>query len=331
MLVLGIETSCDETSAALVDGTGILSNIITTQDVHQKYGGVVPEFASRAHMRQLLTVIGAALQEAQRALTDIEALAVTRGPGLAGSLLVGLSVCKGIALALKKPWIGINHIEGHILATAETSDTACHPYICLVASGGHTLLVHVKKPLQYKIVGRTIDDAAGEAFDKVAKILGLGYPGGPRVEQSAKGGNPSAISFPRALMESDSLDFSFSGLKTAVLYHVQNLNPEVAEQQTPHIAAGFQQAVVDVLIEKSLRALRRFNCRHLVLAGGVVRNTPLRTAFQQTCRRHDITLSMPAPELCTDNAAMIARAGRMRLLRGQVSSLSLDAMPNLSL
>lgn len=331
MLVLGIETSCDETSAAVVDEGGILSNIIATQQIHQKYGGVVPEFASRAHMRQLLVIIEAALQEAKKNLADVQALAVTYGPGLAGSLLVGLSVCKGIALGLQKPFIGINHLEGHIMATAAKGEAVEYPFICLVASGGHTLLVYAEEPLQYKVIGRTLDDAAGEAFDKVAKILGLGYPGGPQIERAAAKGDANAIAFPRALMENDNLDFSFSGLKTAVYYHVRTLDANSAEQMTPDIAASFQAAVIDVLIEKSLRALELFHCRHLVLAGGVMRNRTLRQAFQLACSEKALKLSLPDPELCTDNAAMIAWAGRMRLLQGQSSSLSLDVAPNLTL
>ncbi len=331
MLVLGIETSCDETSAALVDAGGILSNIIATQAIHQQYGGVVPEFASRAHMRQLLIIIDAALKEEKKNLSDVQAIAVTFGPGLAGSLLVGLSVGKGMALSLHKPFIGINHLEGHIMATAADNGNEQYPFICLIASGGHTLLVYVREPLQFQVIGRTIDDAAGEAFDKVAKILGLGYPGGPHIERAAAKGDPCSISFPRALMESDNLDFSFSGLKKAVFYHVRTLDASEADRQIPHIAAAFQAAVIDVLIEKSLRALKLYRCNHLVLAGGVMRNQTLRMAFQQACNQHAVTLTMPEPELCTDNAAMIARAGRLRLLQGQSSPLSLDVAPNLTL
>lgn len=331
MRILGIETSCDETSAAVVDDHRICSNIIATQKIHEAYGGVVPEFASRAHMRQLSGIIRLALQQAECTLNDLDALAVTCGPGLAGSLLVGLSLCKGLSLALGKPFIGVNHIEGHILATADQLEEICYPYICLVASGGHTLLVLVREPLRYEIVGRTIDDAAGEAFDKVAKVLGLGYPGGPAIEQTARRGDSQAIAFPRALMESGSLDFSFSGLKTAVLYYAQSLAPEQAAARLPDIAASFQQAAIDQLFTKSLRAMEAHGCRTLVLAGGVMRNGPLRRHFSEKCQGLGLALAIPEPELCTDNAAMIALAGYLHLRAGETSDLALDVAPNLSL
>jgi N6-L-threonylcarbamoyladenine synthase len=331
MRVLGIETSCDETSAAVIDESGILSNIIATQKIHESYGGVVPEFASRAHMRQLSGIIRLALEQASLSLREIDALAVTFGPGLAGSLLVGLSACKGLALALNKPFIGVNHIEGHILATAAQLQTISFPYICLVASGGHTLLVLVREPLSYEIVGRTIDDAAGEAFDKVAKVLGLGYPGGPAIERAARNGSAKAIAFPRALLESGNLNFSFSGLKTAVLYYAQSLEPGKGTAHLPDIAASFQQAAIDTLFMKSQRALEAYGCRALVLAGGVMRNGPLRDHFNSRCHELGIELAIPAPELCTDNAAMIAQAGYLHLLAGERSGFSLDVAPNLSL
>ena len=328
MITLGIETSCDETSAALAQNRRILSNIIATQKVHEQYGGVVPEFASRAHMKQLLGILRVALQEADKTLQEVDAIAVTCGPGLAGSLLVGVSVAKGLAYSLNIPYIGINHIEGHLLATEEELE---FPYLALVASGGHTLLVLVEASLRYRIVGRTIDDAAGEAFDKVAKLLGLGYPGGPQVEKTARLGKSRAIPFPRALMEEGNLNFSFSGLKTAVLYHAQSLTSEQRTAALPDITASFQQAVIDVLIEKSKRALQRFQCRTLVLAGGVVRNSALREQFAAFCLKENFTLVVPAPELCTDNAGMIARAGYVHLMNGERSDFGLDVAPNLSL
>jgi len=328
MIILGIETSCDETSAALAQNRRILSNIIATQKVHEQYGGVVPEFASRAHMKQLLGILRVALQEADKTLQEVDAIAVTCGPGLAGSLLVGVSVAKGLAYSLNIPYIGINHIEGHLLATEEELE---FPYLALVASGGHTLLVLVQASLRYRIVGRTIDDAAGEAFDKVAKLLGLGYPGGPQVEKTARLGKSRAIPFPRALMEEGNLNFSFSGLKTAVLYHAQSLTSEQRTAALPDITASFQQAVIDVLIEKSKRALQRFQCRTLVLAGGVVRNSALREQFAAFCLKENFTLVVPAPELCTDNAGMIARAGYVHLMNGERSDFGLDVAPNLSL
>lgn len=331
MVILGIETSCDETSAAVLDDTGIISNIIATQVIHSKYGGVVPEYASRAHVRQLLPIVQLALDQSGKTLSDINALAVTYGPGLAGSLLVGMGVCKGLALGLKIPWIGVNHIEGHIWAFLAEQKTQKYPFICLVASGGHTILIFVEGPLQYRVIGRTIDDAAGEAFDKVAKVLNLSYPGGPAIEAAARNGNEEAISFPQALMEKESLDFSFSGLKTAVLYYVRSIPPERRNAEIADIAACFQSAVIDVLVEKSFRALTLHRCTALVLAGGVVRNTPLRNRFETRCKAEGIELSIPSPELCTDNAAMIAQVGFMRLQRGEQSDFELDAAPNLTL
>jgi len=331
MIVLGIETSCDETSAALVDGASVLSNIVATQTVHQEYGGVVPEFASRAHIRQLLPVIRLALGKAGRSWSDIQGLAVTHGPGLAGSLLIGLSTCKGLALALDLPWIGINHLEGHLMAVSASRAAPEYPHIALLVSGGHTLLVLAEAPLSYRIIGRTLDDAAGEAFDKVAKTLGLGYPGGPAIERSASAGRDQAVSFPRALLKGDDLNFSFSGLKTAVLYHVRSRPPHQVENEIADISASFQRAVVDVLVAKSIRALEKHDIRVLLLAGGVARNTALRKALADKCQRSGIDFFVPPAELCTDNAAMIARAGYERLIRGQRSNHDLDAAPDLSL
>lgn len=326
MLVLGIETSCDETSAAVVNDSELLSNITTTQAIHQEYGGVVPEFASRAHMKQLSPIIHVALEKARIKMQQLDAIAVTHGPGLAGALLVGLCTAKGMAFSLGIPFIGVNHLEGHILANA-VQDKLPFPYISLVASGGHTLLIYVEEPFQYHICGQTIDDAAGEAFDKVSKILNLGYPGGPRIEKAALNGNPDRFQFPRALLDSESLDFSFSGLKTAVLYHMHKHPNSI----TADVAAAFQKAVVDVLLEKTLRAKDRFKCNNIVLAGGVIRNSALRDAFKQASRKNQFNLILPEPEYCTDNAAMIARAGHMRLSSGFASSLDLDVKPNLSL
>ncbi|MBD3374929.1 tRNA (adenosine(37)-N6)-threonylcarbamoyltransferase complex transferase subunit TsaD [candidate division KSB1 bacterium] len=331
MLVLGIETSCDETSAAVVDKNRTLSNIVATQTEHIEFGGVVPEFASRAHIRQLPTIVRMALKKADVQICDLDGCAVTYGPGLAGSLLIGLLFCKGLAQSLKIPWIGINHLEGHIMAVAAEKAPPDFPYLALVVSGGHTLLVKVENPLQYEIVGRTIDDAAGEAFDKTAKILGLGYPGGPIIERHAKNGNGRAIDFPRAMLDKNHLDFSFSGLKTAVLYYAQSLSTRERQDKVDDIAASFQQAVIDVLVEKSMRALERFKIKNFILSGGVARNSTLRDAFSHSCRENQIDFRVPAPELCTDNAAMIARVGHIRLQRGEFSANTLDVKPNLSL
>ena len=331
MTILGIETSCDETSAAVVNDQKILSNIIATQTIHEAYGGVVPEFASRAHIKQLIPIIKMALKKAKVCLSDIDGIAVTYGPGLAGSLLVGLGVAKGLSLCLNKPFIGINHIEGHILAVTGNDTKINYPYIALVASGGHSILVHIEKPFAYKIIGQTIDDAAGEAFDKVAKLLHLGYPGGPKIENAAKAGNNKAIDFPRALLNKDNFDFSFSGLKTSVLYYVQNKQRRGEDFSVADVAASFQKAIVDVLVEKTWRALQKYGCDTLVLAGGVIRNTPLRKAFESMCQHQGIDLLTPEPILCTDNAGMIARAGHFRLQEGERSDYSMDVIPNLTL
>ncbi len=331
MNILGIETSCDETSAAVVNDHTVLSNIIATQAIHAEYGGVVPEFASRAHIRQLSPIINAALDTAACTLAEIDGIAVTYGPGLAGSLLVGLGMAKGLALSLKKPFIGVNHIEGHILAAAAENPALNTPFIALVVSGGHTILVHAEAPLSFHIIGQTIDDAAGEAFDKVAKILDLGYPGGPLIEKAAHDGDGHSIDFPRALMDKDNLNFSFSGLKTSVLYWVQSRRRKNEMFSVADVAASFQQAVVDVLVGKTFRALDQYHIKNLILAGGVARNTLLRQSFENRCAEEHIDLKIPAPILCTDNAGMIARAGHMRLSRGESSDFTLDVIPNLTL
>lgn len=331
MYVLGIETSCDETAAAITDNEKALSNVVATQTIHAEYGGVVPEFASRAHIKQLIWIIESALKEAQIKKTDLEGLAVTYGPGLAGSLLVGLNVAKAMAFSLSLPWIGVNHIEGHIFAVQVNQNSPTQPFLCLVVSGGHTLLVHVTGVGKYRVLGQTIDDAAGEAFDKVAKILGLTYPGGPAIEAAAKGGDPKSISFPRALLTEDNLNFSFSGLKTSVLYYVRSLSVSKLQAQLSNIAASFQAAVVDVLIAKTLKAVEQLQVKHLVLAGGVARNSSLRHQFEIACAKQGLNLSIPSPDLCTDNALMIARVGYEYLLMGKASSFELGPRPSLEL
>ncbi len=331
MLILGIETSCDETSAAVVDEHRVLSNIVATQMIHQLYGGVVPEFASRAHLQRLPTVVRTALQQAGIEAAAVDGIAVTCGPGLAGSLLVGVCFAKGLAMRLGRPLIGVNHIEGHIAAAAADDSPLPFPYIALVVSGGHSLLVLAEAPFAYRIIGSTLDDAAGEAFDKAAKILGLGYPGGPAVERAAKDGDPAAVPLPRPLLDREDFNFSFSGLKTALLYTVHDLKRQNRTLPVADLAASFEQAVVDVLVEKTVRATRAFSCRRLVLAGGVMRNSRLRAAFEEACRKHKLEARVPAPLLCTDNAGMIARAGYLRLAAGQRSDWSLDVKPNLQL
>jgi len=332
MKILGIETSCDETSAAILDDDRLKSNIILSQlDVHRAYGGVVPELASRAHIQAIVPIIREALAEAGIAKNAVDGIAVTYGPGLIGSLLVGLNVAKGIALSLKKPLIGVNHIEGHIFANALEHPQLKPPFLALVVSGGHTQLVDVKDWGEYTIVGKTIDDAAGEAFDKVAKLLGLDYPGGPEIDRLARNGNPEFVKFPRAWMGSRNFNFSFSGLKTAVLTYVELQTDEFIRDHLADIVASFQEAVVDVLLEKSRKALVALKYHQVALAGGVARNWALRNAFVQMGKKNRVDVFLPGAEFCTDNAAMIAKVGQFYLEKGVVSPPTLDANPSLKL
>ncbi|MDZ7271068.1 MAG: tRNA (adenosine(37)-N6)-threonylcarbamoyltransferase complex transferase subunit TsaD [candidate division KSB1 bacterium] len=331
MRILGIETSCDDSAAAVVDDDRILANVISSQGIHREYGGVVPEYASRAHMRLLLPVIRHALDLANLQTRDLEAIAVTYGPGLAGSILVGLNVAKSMALALNIPWVGVNHLEGHIFANFLGQAKPPVPFLCLIVSGGHTQLVIVEAEGRYRTIGRTIDDAAGEAFDKVARVLGLGYPGGPALAHLAESGNPHAIAFPRPMMEEGNLDFSFSGIKTAVLYYVQGLGEEEARRQLPDIAASFQAAVVDVLVRKTMAAAAKWHMRTICLAGGVAANTALREALETEAESQGCRLYVPPQELCTDNAAMIARAGLSHIERGERAADELRPEPALTL
>lgn len=332
MKILGIETSCDETAAAVLIDNTIKANVIAVQAIHQKYGGVVPEFASREHMRLLLPVIQTALETAGLEKHQLDGIAVTYGPGLAGSLLIGLNVAKALALSLSIPWIAVNHIEGHILSNLVGKASFTFPFLCLVVSGGHTQLVLVSEPGQYQVLGRTRDDAVGEAYDKVARILDLGYPGGPLIDKIARQASATGtIRFPRAYLEPDSFDFSFSGLKTAVLYYVRKLTPAALEQQIPEIAAEFQAAVVEVLVNKTLAAAEKYHIQQLAIAGGVARNSELRKQFTFRCQQNGFQVSIPDPELCTDNAAMIAQAGHFRLLAGEHSDLSVGPRASLAL
>ena len=335
MLILGIETSCDETAASVVeDGTQIRSNVISTQfDVHKQYGGIVPELACRKHIENIDTVIFSALKEAGVSFNDIDLFAVTHGPGLVGSLLVGLSASKGIAYSLKKPLVGINHIEAHIHARFLEDPDIPLPLITLVVSGGHTELYIMKEHGLYKLLGRTRDDAAGEAFDKVAKMLGLGFPGGPVIEKLAKNGRLTDIEFPRALKSKDSFDFSFSGLKTAVSYYIKN-NPNFVLED---VAFAFQEALVDALVTKTIRAAKKEGIKNILLAGGVAANTPLRQKMQAEGQKDGITVHVPSLILCTDNAAMTACAGYYRFKEKGFNKdlffdyLDLDAVANLKL
>ena len=331
MLILGIETSCDETGVAVVeDGKKILANEVASQiPLHARFGGVVPEIASRAHLGVIASMLRSALSAAGCSLGDIDAIAVTIGPGLVGSLLVGLSFAKSLAYAERKPLVPVHHLEGHICANSLTGDAPEFPFMALVASGGHTDLIECRAPLEYRILGRTRDDAAGEAFDKVAKIIGLEYPGGPAIERAAADGRADAFDFPRPMLGGAGLDFSFSGLKTAVLYCFRELEkaPD-ASAKVPHVAASFQAAVADVLAEKARRAVAETRMNRLALAGGVMANGLVRETIMRTV---DCEVFAPPPELCVDNGAMIAAAGMHRFVAGHVADLSLNADPNLRL
>lgn len=331
--ILAIESSCDETAAAVVtDGREVKSNIIYSQiDLHTLYGGVVPEIASRKHVEKINQVIEAAVKEATVTWDDIDAVAVTYGPGLVGALLVGVSAAKSIAYAKKKPLVGVNHIEGHIMANFIENPELKPPFMCMVASGGHSHLVYVRDYNEFEIVGRTRDDAAGEAFDKVARAIGLGYPGGPKVDKLSKEGNPQAIAFPRAFMADAPYDFSFSGLKSAVLNYLNSCEMKHVEVNKADVAASFQQAVIDVLTDNSIRAAKDFGCEVLALAGGVASNSSLRSAMEEKCRCEGIKFYHPSPVYCTDNAAMIGVAGYYEYINGTRHGWNLNAVPNLKI
>lgn len=331
--ILAIETSCDETSAAVVrDGRQVLSNVISTQiDIHKKFGGVVPEVAARKHLENVNIVVQEALQQAEIKLDEIDAIAVTSGPGLVGALLIGLTTAKALAYSINKPLIGVNHIEGHIAANYIQHKELKPPFVCLVASGGHSHIVKVRDYDSFEILGRTRDDAAGEAFDKIARALGLGYPGGPLIDMLSVQGNPRAINFPRAFLEEGSYDFSFSGLKSATLNYLNSMKMKEEEINVADVAASFQAAVVEVLAEKLVRAAIEHNSRYAVLAGGVAANTSLRQELKRLGEQKGIEVLYPAPILCTDNAAMIGSAAYYRFLKGIYSDLTLNARPNLSI
>jgi N6-L-threonylcarbamoyladenine synthase len=331
MLVLGIETSCDETAAAvLADGT-LRSNVVESQDpIHARYGGVVPELASRRHLEMVLPVVARALDDAGVRLGDLDGIAVTHGPGLVGSLLVGLSAAKAFAYAHRLPLVGVNHLEGHIFAGRLADPTLEPPFLALVVSGGHTALYACEAPLRYRLIGQTRDDAAGEAFDKVAKLLGLGYPGGPAVERTAREGDPKAIAFPVAQFQDGAPDFSFSGLKTAVSLHVRQHAP-LAPGTVADVCASFQATAVKMLVRKAIGAARRLGIRRILLTGGVAANGALREALEVECAERGYTWTAPPPRLCTDNAAMIAAAGTARLEAGERADLSLNAHATLAL
>ena len=332
-LILAIESSCDETAASVVkNGRCVLSNIISSQiAIHTLYGGVVPEIASRKHIEKINQVVEAALKEADVTLDDIDAIGVTYGPGLVGALLVGVAEAKAIAYAKKKPLVGVHHIEGHVSANYIEHPDLEPPFLCEIISGGHTHLVIVKDYGSFEILGRTRDDAAGEAFDKVASAIGLGYPGGPKIDKLAKEGNPHAIDFPRAHMEDAPYDFSFSGVKSAVLNHLNKCRMTGEPIVEADIAASFQQAVVDVLVDNAIRAAKDYHMDRLAIAGGVASNGALRAAMEAACEKEGIRFYRPSPIFCTDNAAMIGVAAYYEYQKGTRHGWDLNAVPNLKL
>ena len=331
--ILAIESSCDETAAAVVkNGREVLSNIIYSQiALHTEYGGVVPEIASRKHIEKINQVIEQALSEAHMELKEMDAIAVTYGPGLVGALLVGVSAAKAISFASGIPLVGVHHIEGHISANYIENKDLEPPFICLVVSGGHSHLVVVKDYGEYEILGRTRDDAAGEAFDKVARAIGLGYPGGPKIDKISREGNPDAIHFPRAKVAEAEYDFSFSGLKSAVLNYLNSCQMKGEEINRADVAASFQKAVIDVLVEHSMDAVKRYGYNKFAIAGGVASNSSLRAAFEAACEKRNIQFFHPSPIFCTDNAAMIGTAGYYEFIKGVRSGYDLNAVPNLKL
>jgi N6-L-threonylcarbamoyladenine synthase len=332
VLVLGIESSCDETSASVVvDGRRVLSNVVASQDdVHAPYGGVVPELASRRHLEVIVPVVERALGEAQVRLPDLDGLVVTQGPGLVGSLLVGCSMAKALAYAHGKPLVGVNHLEGHIYASFLTEHPPEHPFLALVVSGGHTAIYHARAPQHYALIGQTRDDAAGEAFDKVAKLLRLGFPGGPIIQRVAERGDPRGVVFPLAQMTDHSPDFSFSGIKTSVSLFVKR-NAPLSEPTVADVAASFQAAVVKMLVRKTVKAVIETGVKRVVLTGGVAANGPLRTALAAEGSEHGFEVHIPPARLCTDNAAMVTAAGTDRLLAGERAGLDMNAIADLSL
>lgn len=331
--ILAIESSCDETAAAVVkNGREVLSNIISSQiELHKLYGGVVPEIASRKHIEKINVVIEEALKVADTKLEDIDAIGVTYGPGLVGALLVGVAEAKAIAYAAKKPLVGVHHIEGHVSANYIDNPDLEPPFMCLIVSGGHTHIVRVKAYGEYEIIGRTRDDAAGEAFDKVARAIGLGYPGGPKIDKLAKEGNSKAIAFPRAHIEGAEFDFSFSGIKSAVLNYVNSCAMKGDEVNRADVAASFQQAVVDVLVDRTVKAAKKYGMKKVAIAGGVAANSFLRESMKNACEAEGLTFYHPSIIMCTDNAAMIGSAAYYEFINGTRDGWDLNAVPNLKI
>lgn len=333
LLTLAIESSCDETAAAVIaDGREVLSNIISSQiEIHKQYGGVVPEIASRHHLNNVNTVVDQALEEAGVTIDDVDMIGVTYGPGLVGALLIGLATAKAYALAADKPLIGVHHIHGHICANYIQHKELEPPFMALVISGGHTNIVEVEDYNTCRVLGGTRDDAVGEAYDKVARVLGLGYPGGPLIDKIAREGDPTAVEFKRVFLEKGSLDFSFSGIKTGVLNYINSERQAGREINVPDVAAGFQAAVLDVIVAKTVGAALDLGKDKIVMAGGVAANSMLREMLEKECAKHGLKLYYPAPVLCTDNAAMIGCAAYYKYMAGERDDLTLDAIPNLKL
>lgn len=333
IIILAVESSCDETAAAVVkNGREVLSNVISSQiELHKLYGGVVPEIASRKHIEKINVVIEEALQEANITLEEIDAIGVTYGPGLVGALLVGVAEAKAIAYATNKPLVGVHHIEGHVSANYIENEELEPSFMCLIVSGGHTHIVLVKEYGEYEIIGRTRDDAAGEAFDKVARAIGLGYPGGPKIDKLSKEGDSKAIKFPRANIEGAEFDFSFSGIKSAVLNYVNSCEMKGEEVNKADVAASFQQAVIDVLVEKTVKAAKAYGVGTVAIAGGVAANSSLRESMKQACDKNKLAFCHPSLIYCTDNAAMIGVAAYYEYLKGTRHGLDLNAVPNLKI
>ena len=333
VLILAVESSCDETAAAVVkNGREVLSNVISSQiALHTQFGGVVPEIASRKHMEKINQVIAQALKDAGVSLEEITAIGVTYGPGLVGALLVGVAEAKALAWAAKKPLVGVHHIEGHVSANYIEHPELEPPFVCLIVSGGHTHLVVVRDYGEFEIIGRTRDDAAGEAFDKVARAVGLGYPGGPKVDKTAKEGNPHAVEFPRAKVEGSPYDFSFSGLKSAVLNYINKARMTGQEICVPDLVASFQNAVVEALVSRAVLAAKEYGYDKLAIAGGVASNSALRAAMEEACAREGLKFYRPSPIYCTDNAAMIGAAAYYEYRKGVRHGWDLNAVPNLKL
>lgn len=331
--ILAIESSCDETAAAVVvNGREVLSNIIASQiDIHTKFGGVVPEVASRKHIEVISVVVQEALDEAKLTLNDIDAVGVTYGPGLVGALLVGMEYAKSLAYSIGKPLIGVNHIEGHICANFIEHKDLKPPFVCLVVSGGHSFIVYMKDYGSFEVIGQTRDDAAGEAYDKVARAIGLGYPGGPKIDKLSKEGNADAIKFPRANFHDESLDFSFSGLKSAVLNYLNKAEMTGQEINRADVAASFQKALIDVLVDNVIKTCKIKKVDKIAIAGGVASNSSLRESLIREGTKEGIKVLFPAPVLCTDNAAMIGSAAYFEFINGRTAGLSLNAVPNLKL